>query len=132
MTSPGSIGVSILAFLVLDGVWLGLVMTDFYRTQLAPIGRFANGSFAPIWPAALLVYVMLGVGVAVFAVPRATSVSTAALWGALFGLVVYGVYDLTNYSTLAEWPALVTMADIVWGTAASAAVAAIVFAVSSR
>ena len=34
----------------------------------------------------------------------------AAAYGALFGLVVYGVYDFTNYSTLRQWPspALVT------------------------
>jgi uncharacterized membrane protein len=132
MTSFSSIGASILAFLILDGIWLGLVMKDFYRTQLAPIGRFAGDSFAPIWPVAALVYVLLGVGVAVFVVPRAASIHSAALFGAVVGLVVYGVYDLTNYSTLARWPALVTVADIAWGTLACAVIAAAVYAMNSR
>jgi uncharacterized membrane protein len=104
------------AFVVLDGIWLGVLMKHFYRTQLAPIARMSDGGLAPIWPVAALVYVLLAAGIAVFVVPRADSVIGATAAGALFGLVVYGVYDLTNYSTLAAWPAAVTVADILWGT----------------
>jgi uncharacterized membrane protein len=129
----GTFAASLLGFIVLDGIWLGLVMKEFYKAQLAPIGRMAaDGSFAPLWGPAILVYVLLGAGVAVLVVPRAGSVAAAAAFGAMFGLVVYGVYDLTNYSTLAQWPAVVTAADIVWGTCACAAVSAAVFAVTSR
>src|SRR3954469_136996 len=88
------------AFMVLDGVWLGLLMKNFYREQLAPIVRLADGGIAPNWPAAFVVYALLGSGIAVFVIPRASTVSLAAAYGALFGLVVYGVFDLTNYSTL--------------------------------
>src|SRR3954471_5349378 len=92
------------AFVVLDGLWLGVLMKDFYRTQLAPIVRLADGTIAPNWPAALVVYVLLGTGIALFVVPRAPTVPLAAVYGALFGVVVYGVYDFTNYSTLRQWP----------------------------
>jgi len=132
MTSLTSIGASILAFLVLDGLWLGLVMKDFYVHHLRPIGRIVDDGFAPVWSAAALVYVLLGAGVAVFVVPRATSPGTAAAFGALFGLVVYGVYDLTNYSTLAQWPVVVTVADMAWGSFACALVSVAVFSVGSR
>ena len=77
-------------------------------------------------------YVLLGLGVAVFVVPRAHSVGNAAALGALFGLVVYGVYDLTNYSTLKDWPAQLTIADIAWGSVACAVVAVSAFSVNSR
>jgi uncharacterized membrane protein len=127
-----SIGASILAFLVLDGIWLGVVMKNFYVEHLLPIGRVHEGSLAPVWPVAVLVYVLLGLGVAAFVVPRADSPATAAVMGALFGLVVYGVYDLTNYSTLAAWPAVVTIVDIAWGTTACALVAAAVFQLEAR
>jgi uncharacterized membrane protein len=40
--------------------------------------------------------------------------------------VVYGVYDFTNYSTLRQWPFALTLADVAWGTAATAAAAAVV------
>jgi uncharacterized membrane protein len=125
-------GTALLAFAVLDGLWLGVIMKTFYRDQLAPVARMADGSLAPIWPTAILVYVLLAGGVAALVVPRAASAGSAALFGALFGLVVYGVYDLTNYSTLAGWPGLVTIVDIAWGTSACALVAVVVWVVAGR
>lgn len=115
-----------LGFMVLDGLWLGVVAKNFYRSQLAPIVRLADGGIAPHWPAALVVYLLLGTGIALFVIPRAPTVPLAAAYGALFGLVVYGVYDFTNYSTLRQWPFVLTIADVAWGTAASAACAAAV------
>ncbi len=91
-----SIAAAFVAFLVLDGIWLGLLMTDFYRDQLRSIARMANGTLAPNWGAAFFVYVALAVGTAVFVAGRAADLASAAGLGALFGLVVYGVYDLTN------------------------------------
>jgi uncharacterized membrane protein len=122
-----AIAAGVVMFALLDALWLGVVMKNFYRSQLAPIARMADGGLAPIWSVAALVYVLLGLGVAMFVVPRASTAAQAAGLGALLGLVVYGVYDLTNYSTLAQWPASVTAADIVWGVAATAIVAAAVF-----
>lgn len=114
------------AFMVLDGLWLGLLMKNFYRDQLAPIVRLANGGIAPNWPAAVIVYVLLGTGIALFVIPHASTVPLAAARGALFGLVVYGVYDFTNYSTLQQWPLVLALADVAWGVVASAACAAAV------
>lgn len=57
-------------------------------------------------------------------IPRASTVSLAAAYGALFGLVVYGVYDFTNYSTLRQWPFVLTLADVAWGAGATAACSA--------
>jgi uncharacterized membrane protein len=118
------------AFMVLDFVWLGLLMKTFYRDQLAPIARLADGGIAPNWPAAFVVYVLLGTGIALFVIPRASTVSSAAAVGALFGLVVYGVYDFTNYATLRQWPFVLTLADVAWGAVASAAAAMVVWAVN--
>ena len=121
-----------LAFAILDGLWLGVIMKGFYREQLAPIARMSQGGIAPVWSVAVLVYVLLGAGVALFVMPRAASLASAAFLGAALGLVIYGVYDLTNYSTLARWPAAVTIADILWGMAATSLASMAIFAVSSR
>ena len=117
------------AFMVLDGLWLGLLMTSFYRDRLGAIARLSDGRLAPDWPAALVVYVLLGVGIAAFALPRAGLANSAAA-GGLLGLVVYGVYDFTNYSTLRDWPLTVALVDTAWGVAASAACAAVVWAIA--
>jgi uncharacterized membrane protein len=111
--------VALAAFGVLDGVWLGVVMGAFYRTQLALLARMSGDRLAPLWMPALLVYVLLAIGIVTFVVPR-TPGPVPWLRGALFGLVVYGVYDLTNLSTLKGWPMLLTAIDIAWGALASA------------
>jgi len=117
-------------FAVLDAIWLGFAMNAFYRSQLAPIVRLsADGSIAPNWPAAFLVYVLLGLGVATFVMPSATSPAAAAGFGALFGLCVYGVYDLTNFSTLAQYPLMITVVDTAWGAVATAVCAMVVRAI---
>jgi uncharacterized membrane protein len=118
------------AFMVLDGIWLGLLMKNFYRDQLAPIARLADGGMAPNWPAAFVVYALLGAGIALFVAPRASTATAAAVYGALFGIVVYGVYDFTNYSTLRQWPFVLTLADVAWGAVASGACGAMIHLIS--
>lgn len=113
-------------FAILDAIWLGFVMNGFYRTQLAPIVRLAvDGSIAPNWPAAVLVYALLGIGVAWFVLPSVTTAASAVARGALFGFCVYGVYDLTNFSTLAQYPLAITVVDVAWGTFATAICASV-------
>lgn len=119
-----------LSFLLLDAVWLGVLMNAFYRHQLAPIVRLSDGGIAPNWAGAGVVYVLLGLGLAVFVGPKASSAGSAAVYGGLFGLVVYGVYDFTNFATLRQWPLVVAMVDVGWGIAISALSAVAVWAVS--
>lgn len=119
-----------LAFMVADGLWLGLLMTNFYRDHMAPIARLSDGRFSPNWAAAVAVYALLGIGVALLVVPRATSLATAAAFGALFGLVVYGVYDFTNLSTLRHWPTTLAAVDIAWGASAAAVCSAAAWSMS--
>jgi uncharacterized membrane protein len=48
----------------------------------------------------------------------------AGLLGGCLGLVAYGTYDLTNLATLKNWSRAMTVVDILWGGAVSAATAA--------
>ncbi len=114
---------TLIAFLAIDGVWLGVVARTLYSKHLGYL-------LAPktVWPAAILFYLLYVVGVLVFAVMpglEAGSLARAALLGALFGLIAYATYDLTNLATVRGWPVLITVIDLVWGTVLSAAVAAI-------
>ena len=87
---------------------------------------------SPIWSVAVLVYVLMGFGVAIFVIPRATSTASAAGFGALFGLATFGLYDLTNYSTLTQWPLAVTVVDITWGMITCAIGSAAVWSIVGR
>jgi uncharacterized membrane protein len=117
--------VALITFGVLDGLWLGVFMGGFYKSQLSPLARMSGDKLAPLWGPALFVYVLLAFGIVAFVLPRNYD-GASILRGALFGVVVYGVYDLTNLATLRAWPVLLTMIDIVWGATASAFVTWIV------
>lgn len=108
-------GISMVSFIVLDAIWLGFVMANFYRQHLGHLARMSEGRLAPVWPVAALVYPTLAAGITVLVVSRAKSPMEALSLGAFFGLVTYGVYDLTNHSTLRDWPAILTVTDIAWG-----------------
>src|SRR5262245_12075358 len=113
-------------FPVLDGVWFGVLMSAFYRRELAGIARMRDGQLTPVWSTVAPVYVLLAIGLAVFVIPRAPDVWSAAKYGALFGLIVYGVFDLTNFSTLANYSPTLTVIDMSWGVVATGVCAAAV------
>src|SRR5512139_650139 len=102
-------------------VWLGAVAKTFYRKHLGYLMAPKVG-----WPAALLFYLLFIAGLVVFAVRPALAAGAplkALLLGAFLGLVAYATYDLTNQATVEDWPALVTVVDLVWGTALGGLVA---------
>jgi uncharacterized membrane protein len=112
---------TLVTFLLLDAVWLGLVAREMYRREighlLAPKVR---------WGAAVAFYVLYIAGLLLLVVlpnQRSPWVLTAGL-GAAFGLVAYATYDLTNLATLVRWPISVTLADLAWGAFATAIAAA--------
>jgi uncharacterized membrane protein len=45
----------------------------------------------------------------------AGSVSQALIYGALFGLVAYGTYDLTNLAVMKGFTTKIAIIDMVWG-----------------
>lgn len=122
--------VTLVVFLVLDGLWLGLVAQSLYQSQLG-----ALMSKTPLWAAAVLFYLLYIVGLVVFVVAPALRTGgprSAALHGALFGLVAYATYDLTNLATLNGWPATITLIDLVWGATVTAASSALAVLILSR
>lgn len=120
-------------FAALDFVWLSLVMGDFYKRHLGELASRAGTAFAPVWWAALLVYIVLIVGVMCFPLHRAGhSVGRALAWGALFGLVTYGTYDLTCQAVFRDWPVVMTVVDMAWGACICGLTSAGVVAADAR
>ncbi len=112
---------TLLVFLALDAVWLGVVAREMYKREIghlmAPDVRWgAAAAFYVLYVAGLLLLVVLP--------NRAAPVLVCAGLGAAFGLVAYATYDLTHLATLARWPLSVTLADLAWGACATAAASA--------
>ncbi len=104
--------------LLLDYIWLAKLMQGFYISELGTYARVRGNTIIPVYWAAAIVYLLLPLGIVLFALPQvdqAHLVLSSLGWGALFGLVVYGIYDMTNMSTLERWPAKMVWIDICWG-----------------
>ncbi|QNH78900.1 DUF2177 family protein [Pseudomonas protegens] len=109
---------TLLAFLLLDALWLGLMMGPTYRAQLGSLLL----EQPRLLPAALF-YLLYVSGCLLFAVHPALQQGgwrRAARLGALLGLVSYGTYDLSNWATLQAWPASLALLDMAWGMLVSA------------
>jgi uncharacterized membrane protein len=105
--------VVLVAFFVIDMLWLGLVARSFYRKHLGFIM-----APRPNWVAAIVFYLLFIFGVVFFVVApglESGSLQETLLRAALFGLITYATYDLTNLATLKDWPLIVTLVDILWG-----------------
>ena len=108
--------IALVVLVLCDAIWFNLVAGKLYKSELGGILRMEGGSVKPNWYAATLVYLLLALGVALLVVPLAGGFSTAAGYGAIFGLVVYGVYDMTNLALLAQWTVKASIIDVAWGT----------------
>ncbi len=111
-------GAALAVLLVLDFLWLGVVMREFYRSALGPIMRER-----PLMVPAALFYAIYVIGLTYFVTLPGLDVGQwqrAALTGAAFGFFAYFTYDMTNYTTLKDFPFKVVVVDVAWGMVVSA------------
>lgn len=116
---------SFISAIVLDLLWLGVIAKQLISKWLAP---WMTSGFK-MWPAGI-VYILLALGTTFFVFPKISSLGTAALYGALLGLIIYGVYDMTNLATISNWPWRFALTDMAWGTTAGALIAMISYWIS--
>ena len=117
--------VSLVTFVAIDLTWLSLMAPRFYKPTLGDIA-VAGVHLPP----AIFFYAIYPIGLLIFAIQPALksgSMSTAAIYGALFGFFTYATYDLTNQATLRNWTLQLTLVDVAWGTILGAISASITF-----
>ena len=71
---------------------------------------------------ALLVYIAIGVGIIVFVLPNIETKKTdierlrsSLVYGGLFGIVSYSIFDFTNHFMFEKWDIFVSLMDAIWG-----------------
>jgi uncharacterized membrane protein len=117
-------------FLGIDMVWLTLIAKNFYAKQ---IGYLMAKN--PNLLAALIFYLIFIAGLVFFVITPALEKkmwTQALLAGAFFGLVTYATYDLTNLATVKDWPIVITIIDLIWGTAVAAIVSTITYFIALK
>lgn len=118
----------VVSFLAIDAVWISRVVKPMYDREVGGLLRET-----PQMGAAAVFYLMYAAGVVWFAVQpahAAESVRPALLNGAIFGGLAYGTYAFTNHAVLRGWTWSLVVADVLWGVALTAAVAACGYLVS--
>ena len=107
---------SLAIILILDFIWISIIMKRFYNKELLNIARKEKGKLKPNLISGLIVYLIIAFGITLFVIPISNTILESLIYGALFGLVLYGVYDLTNFSTLKDFSLKMTLVDLTWGT----------------
>lgn len=110
---------TLVSFLLIDALWLGVIAKNFYREQLGDLMLPS-----PSLSVAAVFYLLFVVAIVVLAIRpglEAGSIWTALGYGAVLGLAAYGTYDMTNLSTLKGWPVSLSIVDMIWGTVLTAA-----------
>jgi uncharacterized membrane protein len=123
MTYLASYAAALIVFVIGDMIWLGTMVSRFYRPILEEV-------LLPTvnLPAAIVFYLLYPLGLVIFAITpalKADSATTAFLYGALFGFFTYATYDLSNFATLRNWTMQLTVVDIAWGTILGAITASV-------
>ncbi|MEM6661306.1 MAG: DUF2177 family protein [Pseudomonadota bacterium] len=120
---------ALVLFILIDLIWI--------KTVMRPIFERSIGSIMlpdPHMGAALAFFVLYQAGLLYFAVIPAVEAeawTTAAVHGALLGIIAYGTYETTNLATIKGWTMRMAFVDVAWGSTLSALISTVAFFVLS-
>ena len=107
--------VSILTLLILDILWIMFFMGKKYQEQIPQIQGTelkVNGTMA------IVAYTLMVLGLVMFVLPNIREefeLRDSLMYGFLFGIIVYGVYDFTNAVVFEKWNINIALIDVLWG-----------------
>jgi uncharacterized membrane protein len=104
---------------MVDAPYLYLNLNLFKKKTMAISGKpYPNNRLY----SALLVYIAIALGIVVFVLPKIDTSKTLSIrmrdslmYGGLFGLVSYSIFDFTNHFMFEGWDIYVAMMDAIWG-----------------
>lgn len=107
----------IITLLVLDFIWLTLNKSRYARM----VHLVQNKTMQIKLIGALLAYTLMILALVYFIIPLAkqskgTNLEKALKYGALFGLITYGIYNATNYAIFENYDISTALIDTCWGT----------------
>ena len=122
--------ITLLVFLLLDGIWLGFLASGLYKEYLGYLIASQTNFIA-----AGLFYLIYIFGLLWFVIDpnlKSKSANFVFLQGALLGLIAYSTYELTNWAVIKDWPWPIVFIDIAWGALLTGTVAVIAYKIFKR
>jgi uncharacterized membrane protein len=107
---------AIITILLMDWIWFSYIAPSYlYKTTLQNLT--GSPTISINLPGAILTYMLLVLGLYWFVYRNNLEGNGSLIFNAaLFGLVVYGVYNATNYATLSgKYPLTLAFTDTCWG-----------------
>jgi len=117
--------------IILDYIWLGILTKKFIISEFGPLVSVKNGGLQINLAAGILTWLIIALGVFIFAVYPSSTIGKAALMGAVFGFISYSIYDLTNLTFIKDYPVKFVFVDIAWGTFLCAAISTVGYYIKS-
>ena len=108
--------IAIAILLILDGIWISAVMGKYYNTMIKKI----QGSEMTVNKVCVvLAYSLMVAGLLLFVLPntkdKKSLLRDSLIYGGLFGIILYGVYDFTAGAVFKDWDMKVAILDVAWG-----------------
>jgi len=107
--------VAIGILLLLDFMWIGLFMGKKYNHMISEV----QGSDMKVkLPFVILAYLLMIIGLVIFVLPnirKKHELQDSLMYGFVFGIVVYGIYDFTAGAIITKWNSKLALIDILWG-----------------
>lgn len=117
-----------LLLLIIDVIFLYAFMIKKYSTMIE------NIQGTPIKPRYLFIvlsYLLMVLGLYVFVLPKINKIEDC-IYGFLFGLIVYGVYDFVCASIFDKWDLKIMIIDVLWGATLYSLISIIYFLIENR
>ena len=104
-------------FIMLDLFWVAYLMSETYHKHIGYMFDVINGQMQLNKTAAFTAWALIISGAILLVLPqtRDTGFALSFVWGAFYGLVIYGFSNLNNFALFKNWPLTITIIDMAWG-----------------
>ena len=106
---------AILILVVFDLLWLRFYMGRMYDRQVSAI---QNSPMKLRIGYAIVAYCLMVAGLSLFCLPNIRKERrwfSSFVYGFIFGVIVYGIYDFTSASIFEGWWVSLAIIDVLWG-----------------
>lgn len=112
-------------FVLLDYIWFQNIASQIYKEAYLPFVKAEYPINTTVVVSFVSIYFLMVLGIREFVLEKANrKLTRAMLWGAVYGLIIYGVYNLTSFIVIAQWSQSIVWIDSLWGAFACSMVSA--------